>query len=185
MGTKWQGVPTGYRIRVPLAGMPLMSGVRNSGQIPLPSWVDASLPPHMWKPPSPSFEDQTRQIEMTRLIAGLKPLEQDVPSPQLITAAKGARIGGESVVGGWDAEDLEKLATELAAIESQAAHRVEKLLKMRSNLHTVAHGELGIRTRRREEPAAAAPTPPIEKLVNCCLYCVQGRGRGPCHRRSC
>ena len=51
--------------------------------------------------------------------------EPDATTPLLRTAAQGARErGGESIVPGWDVDQLNILATELAVIESQAAHRV-------------------------------------------------------------
>lgn len=152
MGSKWHGVPTGFRIRVPLAGMPSMNGIRNSGQVPLPSWVDLSLPPSLSKPPSPNFEDAARQIELARTLATLKVLDPDVPMPLLTAAAKDS-----TNVSAWDADQSSRLASELHAIETQAAHRVEKLQRMRSNLQTIAHGELGVRTRRREEALPSAP----------------------------
>ena len=176
-GGKWSGVPTGFRIRIPLAGMPSMHGIRNSGQQPLPAWADPTAPPSTWKPPSPHFEDQQRQIELTRLVATLKPLQEpDAVTHLLQRAARGAsERGGESVVQGWAVEELDALAAELSVIESQATHRAERLQKMRANLHTIAHGELGIRTRRREDSivggvaavlgAAAVGGPPTSEAV--------------------
>eukprot|EP00966_Prymnesium_polylepis_P008272 190517-Prymnesium_polylepis.1 len=114
--SKWHGVPTGFRIRVPLAGMPSLNGIRNSGQQQLPAWADVNAPPHTWKPPEPNFEDSTRQIELARLLATLKVLQEpDAPAPHLLTAAKGAQSQeGTSVVPGWDADQIESLATELS-----------------------------------------------------------------------
>ena len=159
------GEPSGLRVRVPLAGMPIRHGIRNSGQVPLPAWANPDLPPAEWQPPQPSFEEDTgRQKELLRLLAKLKQLEQ----------------GGDEAFGtvrqiadATDPEtqladlDIEKLWPELEAIESQAAQRQATLQRVRAHLQAVAHGELGVRTRlRRDESttklpdAADEPAPP-------------------------
>ncbi|KAL1514746.1 hypothetical protein AB1Y20_003833 [Prymnesium parvum] len=160
MNSRWHGVPTGFRIRVPVAGMPPINGIRHSGQTPLPHWADPALPPSLWRPPPPSFDEPARQIELARTIATLKLLEAEVAAPQLLAAAQAAQAQeGASVVPSWDAEKLERLGAELAAVEAHAAHCVERLQKMRGNLHTIAYGELGIRTRRREDAAPSSSAP--------------------------
>ena len=150
------GEPSGFRVRVPLAGMPLIHGVRNSGQHPLPSWADASLPPAEWTPPTPTFEDDVgRQRELARLLATLKLLV--LPETSFPTVEQ---VSSFAIANEYASMELGGLWPELDAIEAQAAQRQAWLQRMRAHLQAVAHGELGVRTRRREEPAGSAGAPP-------------------------
>ena len=70
-----RGEPSGFRVRVPLAGMPLKHGIRNSGQVALPSWASMDLPPSEWTLPTPTFvDDLGRQRELAGLLLKLKPI---------------------------------------------------------------------------------------------------------------
>ena len=61
-----------HRVRVPLAGMPAFSGVRNSGNIAPKPWEDTDLPPSEWRLPVATFTDPARYAEFTRFILGLR-----------------------------------------------------------------------------------------------------------------
>ena len=94
-----EGEPSGFRVHVPLQGMHLIHGVRNSGQVPLPSWADVDLPPSEWVPPAASFEEDTgRQRELNRLLAKLTQLpthpDEGFPTVQSV-ADSGLELGPE------------------------------------------------------------------------------------------
>ena len=61
-----------HRVRVPLAGMPAFSGVRNSGNVAPKPWEDTDLPPSEWRLPHATFTDPARYAEFARFILGLR-----------------------------------------------------------------------------------------------------------------
>ena len=157
---------TGLRVRVPVAGMPEMRHVRHSGQQARKPWELEDLPPAQWQLPPASFEETTRAHELARLLHHFKPLatnaEGVLGSVDSATDALRDHGAGEGApddpwpAGSWNAEQLSVLCTELKNLESAAQHRAVAICKMRAALHVVAHGEHGIRTRRRDDGGAAA-----------------------------
>ena len=146
------GDPSGLRMRVPLAGMPLRHGIRNSGQVPLPTWASIDMLPSEWMPPEPSFEeDAGRQKELARLLVTLKqlPPTPDAAVPTVLHLAE-TELNDDEL----SELDISKLWPELDMIESQAAQRQATLQRIRAHLQNVAHGETGVRTRLRRDESS-------------------------------
>ena len=164
-----EGEPSGFRVHVPLQGMHLIHGVRNSGQVPLPSWADVDLPPSEWLPPAASFEEDTgRQRELNRLLAKLTqlPTHPDEGFPTVQSVADSAASAELADL------DVSKLWPELEALETHAAQRQATLQRLRAHLLGVAHppAPRGQRLRRDESSASLQakaeeppPPPPIQK----------------------
>ena len=141
-----QGEPSGLRIHVPLAGMPLKHGIRNSGQLALPAWASFDQRPADWTPPEPSFGDDTVRIrELLRLLHTLK----QIPEVETASFPQLYRLEDVEDEEEWSEDDVSSLWPELDIIEGLAAQRSAWLQRIRASLHGVAHGELGVRHRPR------------------------------------
>jgi hypothetical protein len=161
-----QGEPSGLRLRVPLAGMPTRHGIHKSGQVPLPAWASADLPPSQWTLPTPSF-DGDRQRELAHLLASLKPLpnsdsENPIPAMERVVNGTHEGHGDESLTEA----QISLLVPEFHRVAMQAARRQAALQRARAHLHTVAYGDIGTRTgipddmsgvNSEAEPTSAAP----------------------------
>ena len=157
------GEPSGLRIRVPLAGMPSIHGIRNSGQRQLPAWASVEQRPSEWVPPPPSFEDDTgRQHELARYIATVKQIVAIDPSstPEL------QRLAETQSQEEWTEEDVGALWPELEVIEQQAAQRNAHLQRIRAHLQSIAHGELGVRTRHAKGDGRGGEAEPSSPRVS-------------------
>ena len=135
--SRLQGVPSGLRIRAPLAGMPAFPTIQGAGQVPLPPWASEDEPPVEWAaPPPPSFEeDDERQAELDDLLASL---------PQLPFSDKafpvGQRFADAMTTADITPVDVSRLWDDVEAMDADAEKRLAALHHMRSHLQSIAHG---------------------------------------------
>eukprot|EP00965_Chrysotila_dentata_P193528 6175825-Pleurochrysis_carterae.AAC.5 len=161
---------SGLKLRVPIAGMPKVRGIRASGEVPLKPWQNDALPPTAWVAPVATFEDPARQVSLARLLLTLKPVAEETdPMPHVDAAMT---VVEESK--GWSLEDSSAFHSELVALENQAQSQAFQLIQMRKRLHEVAFGELGIRTRRSDEQSSTAGACAGAHAGACSGACVNG-----------